>query len=166
MDKKYQVLKIMQVVKSTKDNSLIFRDNHGKIYFIDKKYNSGYKGISEGQKILVWVVKELDKVGYVRLTIDNVYIEEFIENIPNLHPDFFLKFYTGSTELTYLFSHYSNNNLKSCLTDNVVTLHNVERVELNYEKMGIHTELDEHRLELAIFANELVHVNRRLQQGV
>jgi len=80
--KKYPVLRVVTVVESNKnEGELIFKTNEGKLFFIDKKFPEGYERISYGDKLLVWVTKEFESMGYVRVTIDGITIIEHINGL-------------------------------------------------------------------------------------
>jgi len=153
----YEVFKYVTVVKSVKDGNIIFKDDNGKIYFIDRKFASGYEDIDSsclGDRIIVWVRKELDKFGYVSVMVDDftgpVTIDKFIDNFSKY------SFYdlisidikdTKYKDLVFMSNYVYNNdigfNKLMSSNDPKYLLPNGKRVVKFFEVNGIATEKDE-----------------------
>jgi len=59
-------------VRLQEDGDIVFMDMGGRYYIVDRREKMDYKNInySEGQIVLAWVVKERDKYGFIRLSVD------------------------------------------------------------------------------------------------
>lgn len=83
--KTYCVIKEVTITKSREDGSVMFLDNDKRIYFIDKKKPTLYDTLDLdkdiGKKLLVWVTKELDKVGFVTMSINGVMLSEYLNKL-------------------------------------------------------------------------------------
>jgi len=74
----FEVLKFVTAQESTKvPGELIFRDDTGRIYFLDKKFKSELDMEAE-ERYLAWVTKEADKVGYIVVDINGVELLDYI----------------------------------------------------------------------------------------
>ena len=152
----YDVFKYVRVVKSNKDESLIFKDERNKIYFIDRKFNEGYDKLDDsyiGDEILVWVRKELDKVGYVSIMIDGVGVKSFIDKFIELTSSELMSIIPNTHRSIVHVSNYLYNNdmdFNHLLTlDNKIELLPYGRTVVdNYDKIGINSELAEFIYEL------------------
>ena len=87
---RYDVLRVVEMIPDRlEQGSPIFRDNNGEIIFISNDEVDVDKSIFEvGKKYLVWIVKDLNKQSYARLTIDGVLLSDFISykiNTLSLH---------------------------------------------------------------------------------
>lgn len=132
----YDVLKSVKITKSRKDGSVIFIDNNGRVYFIDKKKNDLYdtldSSLDVGRDILVWVTKELDKVGFVSIAVNNTMLSEYIDGVLSNDSDFQERCLNRELckDETQLFNYIYNHDIefrgKVCVSDtftNPVTLY-------------------------------------------
>lgn len=113
--KMYDVLKEVTIAKSKKDESIIFLDNSGRVYFVDKKKSDLYDtldlSVDEGKNILVWVTKELDKVGFVTISIDGKLVSEHIDKVLTDGEDYVKRCKSGDLSkdemqlFNYLYNH-------------------------------------------------------------
>ena len=125
--KMYDVLKMVTIGVSRNDGSVIFIDDTGRIYFIDKNKTDCYDKLDAdsdtGKVMLAWVTNETEKVGFVAIAIDNVMLSEYITTVLADDEDFkdrCLKreLYRDETQLfNYLYNHDLLFRDKMCLSD-------------------------------------------------
>ena len=152
----YDIIKYVTAIKSNKDDSIVFKDNGGKIYFLDKRYNKGIEKINIGDQVLVWVQKEMDKVGYVALEINGLDIKSYIKKFRELTLDDILtiepKVATNKTKLSNdIYNHDKDFRMKSSEDNSVLLLPFAKDVINFYDKVGINSEISEFRYEM-VFA--------------
>ena len=152
----YDVVKHVIAVKNNKDDSVIFKDINGKIYFLDKRYNKGIEKINIGDQVLVWVQKEMDKVGYVTLEINGLDIKSYIEKFEELTLNDILtiepKVATNKTRLSNdIYNHDKDFRTKLSIDDGILLLPFAKDVITFYDKVGVNSEISEYRYEI-VFA--------------
>lgn len=166
--KEFEVLKWVTVNLSTNEEDLIFIDTNGKIYFIDRKNKEGYKDLSIGDKVMVWVRKEFEKVGYVSLMVDGITVENFIKKLPELTmTDYTWPNRTNVVQLSnYFYNHDSRFNKTLGLVSEpggIIgpyknTTDACKRILTYYDARGINSEIDEFNYELAVLHTYLFNV--------
>jgi len=148
----YNVIKYVQAIKNTKDDGIIFKDASGKIYFLDKRYNKGIEKINLDDKVLVWVQKEMDKVGYVALEINGLSIKSYIEKFSELTLSDILNMESKviAKLSNDLYNHDKDFRMKLS-EDNSITLLPFAKEVINfYNENGINSKVSEFRYELVI----------------
>jgi len=90
------ILKRCVVHTNRKGPGFVLTDKGGKVYFVTKNDEyTDYLKDHLGKSILVWVTKDLPKIGYCRVSINNMPLEDFINNIrDNLDRNALLKLTT------------------------------------------------------------------------
>jgi len=109
--KEFDVLRKVEAKKSFKDGSVIFQDFNGRIMFIDKKHPEYYENINVGDILFVWVTKHLDKVSFVKLTIDGLFIKDYMVRLIGLTPlDYKKTDHKESFDITMLYNYLNNHD--------------------------------------------------------
>lgn len=108
----YNVVKLAKLVKSTKnEGEYLFRDRTGRIYFIDKKGNSDLlKDMAVDIYHVVWVVKEAERVGYVRVSIDGKSVPDYIISLVDLSVNDYLDTKDAKRNDSVFFTNYMYNH--------------------------------------------------------
>ena len=166
----FEVLKIVTVVKSNKNkDELIFKDEKSKVYFIDRKNTNGYENISLGDKVLVWVVKEYKKIGYVRLTIDGVPIPEYLTNMFGFSKEYYFNIHTVTDDIklsNYMYNHDIDYNHFLSLGATSEMSGDLLAVSNYYTNHGIDSELSECIHDLVVLHAYLLSKHSILIEGV
>jgi len=166
----YDVIKYLTVHDNIKDDTVIFKDGRGKIYFLDKRYGNGVEEVKSGDRVLVWVLKEMDKVGYVRLEINGLDILSYIKEFSKLTVDdiltISLKTAVNKVRLCNdLYNHDIDFRIKIATSINTILLPFARDIVKFYDKTGINTELSEFRYE-SVFALSYLYEKFGIDDGV
>ena len=151
---KYDVIKYVTAIEDNKTGDIIFKDINDRIYFLDKRYNKGIEKIKLGDKVLVWVQKEMKKVGYVALEINGCNIKSYIKNFDKLTLDDILtlepKVATNKTRLhNDMYNHDIDFSTTTTDAADVPLLSFAKEVIDFYDSKGINSEVAEFKYELA-----------------
>jgi len=112
---KYTVIKLAKLLKSTKnENELIFKDESGRIYFMDRKSNHDLvKELPIGEYHHVWVVKESEKIGYVRTNINGMHIVDYLMSLVGLtYEDYLEMEEVGRDDVLFLTNYMYNHDIE------------------------------------------------------
>jgi hypothetical protein len=148
----------MRVCKSKKPGGeLIFRDNKGKIYFLAKIEKDSGVELEFDKRYLVWVIKENNKVGYVRVTVAGRPLRDHIDNFKNYDDDHYITMGNKFIDKDVIRLHnimYNNDisfSHESLSYSNELLQHlpAVKRMEDFICKFGINTEQTEFHYGLA-----------------
>ena len=147
---KYDVLKVCKLHKSKKNNSLIFRDKYGKIYF-PAKIEKIVDELKVGKTYLLWIIKEGDKFGYCRTSIDGLLIRDYIDSLPDRDSNFY--FNKPSRDVTRFTNDMFNNNKTSKYDIFKTTPRNfppIMALDNVFNKHGIADDNDIFRFDLSV----------------
>jgi hypothetical protein len=95
---RYKVLRVCKLLKNKKDkDGFIFKSKDGKVYFPDKTDKGYVDNLVLGKTYLVWVIKEEEKFGYCRCTINGVPIRDHIDSLPRTNTTRYLENFSRGT---------------------------------------------------------------------
>jgi len=137
----YRVIKRVTRVEDRKgEDAVLFRDDDGKIAYLDRVETS--TDVNIGESVLVWVRGSKERFDFVRVNVGDKTVEEFINSIEDLS----LRDMTtmGHVEIDFINDVNNNdilyNNAQS-YTD--VTLDNLHKMVEYYERHGVNSELSD-----------------------
>ena len=166
---RYDVLRIVEMIPDRlEQGSPIFRDNNGEIIFISNDEVDVDKSIFEvGKKYLVWIVKDLNKQSYARLTIDGVLLSDFISykiNTLSLHDLYDIAESKPLLDCIMLSNDMYNHDIGFSKSQVIVeSTHEDEyRLIKELEGMNINSELSEFVYELGILFVYVHHVYEKI----
>jgi len=162
--KRNAVVQKMRVCIGNNGMERMLRNEEGKIYFLDQRFRDEQKHILEDnddKEILVWVLKDLEKIGFVRLDVTGVLLQDYVDTLKDLT----MMYYRDVKHNSRKDEQYLHNDLYNKdtmfeeyqnMTPLDATTQAAQDLDAFYDKMGINTEIAEYRLSLSIAHSYLV----------
>jgi len=149
------VIQMMKVIEG-REGELVFKNINGKIFFIDRRYNSGYDNLEPGDTILVWVRKELDRTGYVSVEADNITIEQLTTVADKIKAEDILKAKYDNSDILHLVNHIIDKDS----TYNIDLSGDGSRMDISQDHELYKVIMSENKKAVDI-ANVLVYLNSK-----
>jgi len=157
------VLTKMKVIENTKGEGFSFVNRDGKIFLIDKSENDITHQL--GDVVDVWVKRELPNYGFVKTTIDNLSIKDYIKSIFNKTFDDYFLYAKGSHETTLFSNQMYNDDARYYdrrIKQDTVLPKGIMEVYEYFDRYSFQKETDEHVYDIAVLHEYLYKIYSKI----